>query len=150
MPKPLEASIDIAATPEQVWGIVSDLKRIPEFSPATLRMQPLGRVHTGTWTVHLNRAQHYVYPTTGRVVRYEPNRAIAFRINENRTIWSYTLEPTADGGTHVVQRRDIPRGVSWFSRKATDAALGGEQPFEAALIAGMEETLRNIKAALEH
>ncbi|MET8428241.1 SRPBCC family protein [Nocardia sp. NPDC004860] len=151
MPKTLEASIDIAAAPEQVWSVVADLKRIPEFSPQTLRMLPLGRaVHTGTWTVNLNKAKGYIYPTTSRVVRFEPNRAIAFRMNENRTIWSYTLEPTADGGTKLVQRRDVPSGkLPRWLQFTIDNVFGGEQPFEGALEDGMQVTLGKIKQTVE-
>ncbi|MFF2553975.1 SRPBCC family protein [Nocardia sp. NPDC058058] len=149
MPNTLEATIDIAAAPEQVWNVVSDLKRMPEFSPATVRMQPLGKTKTGTWTLNLNRDGAKFYPTTSRIVRFEPNRAIAFRMNENRTIWSFTLEPTADGGTHLVQRRDIPNGVNPIVRKMIDAVLGGEQVFEANLVTGMNETLGRIKQTVE-
>ncbi|MET9493038.1 SRPBCC family protein [Nocardia sp. NPDC006630] len=148
MPNTLEATIDIAAPPEQVWSIVSDLKRMPEFSPSTVRVLPLGKIRTGTWVVNLNRDGAKYYPTSSRVVRYEPNRAIAYRMNENRTIWSFTLEPT-ETGTRVVQRRDVPNGVSWPVRRMIEAVLGGEQPFEANLVSGMNETLGKIKQTLE-
>ncbi|WP_327142582.1 SRPBCC family protein [Nocardia sp. NBC_01327] len=148
MPNTLEATIDIAAPPEQVWSIVSDLVRMPEFSPNTVRVRPFGKIRTGTWIVNLNRDGAKYYPTTSRVVRYEPNRAIAFRMNENLTIWSFTLEPI-ESGTRVVQRRDIPRGVSWPVRRMIEALLGGEQHFEANLVSGMNETLGKIKKTVE-
>ncbi|WP_067547117.1 SRPBCC family protein [Nocardia crassostreae] len=148
MPKNLEAAIDIAAAPDQAWKVVSDLKRMPEFSPQCIRMQPLGAVKTGTWTINVNRDGRKFWPTTSRVVRFEPNKAIAFRINDNRTIWSFTIEPT-ESGSRLIQRRDCPNGTTWISRKAIERALGGEEPFEVALLAGMNETLGRIKAALE-
>ncbi|WP_216914431.1 SRPBCC family protein [Nocardia noduli] len=148
MPNTLEAVIDIAAPPEQVWKVVSDLKRMPEFSPHTVRMVAIGAPKTGTWTVNWNRDGKKFYPTTSRIVRYEPGRSFAFRMNENFTTWSYTLEPT-ETGTRVTQRRDIPRGVSWPVRKMVDAVLGGEAAFEAKLVAGMNETLGRIKTAIE-
>ncbi|MFE3024920.1 SRPBCC family protein [Nocardia tengchongensis] len=152
LPNVLEASIDIAAAPEQVWGVVSDLQRIREFSPNTLRMQPLGRtVRTGTWTVNLNKAEGYVYPSTSRIVRFEPNHALAFRMNENGTVWSYTLEPTADGGTKLIQRRDVPKGkLPGWLQLTVDKVFGGEAAFEGGLVAGMNETLGRIKETLEH
>ncbi|MBL1072788.1 SRPBCC family protein [Nocardia sp. 2] len=148
MPKNLEATIDIAAAPEQVWNVVSDLKRMPEFSPQCIRMQPLGSVRTGTWTINLNKDGAKVWPTTSRVVRFEPNRAIAFRMTENRTIWSFTLEPTANG-TKVTQRRDVVGNVPWVIRKMIDTTLGGEVNFEDGLVQGMNETLGKIKTAVE-
>ncbi|WP_433660088.1 SRPBCC family protein [Nocardia sp. CA-128927] len=148
MPKNLEAVIDISAPPDQVWAVVSDLKRMPEFSPQCVRMLPLGTPKAGTWVLNLNTDGKKYWPTTARIVRYEPNQAFAFKINENRSIWSYTLEPT-ETGTRLIERRDVPNGTSWFSRKSIDAALGGEAPFEELLVRGMNETLGKIKTVVE-
>ncbi|MEV6556372.1 SRPBCC family protein [Nocardia sp. NPDC051756] len=148
MPKNLEATIDIAAPPDKVWAVVSNLKRMPEFSPQCVRMVPLGTPKAGTWVLNLNTDGKKYWPTTARIVRFEPNQAFAFKINENRSIWSYTLEAT-ETGTRLVERRDVPNGTSWFSRKSIDAALGGEAPFEEALIRGMHETLDKIKTVVE-
>ncbi|ATL71031.1 SRPBCC family protein [Nocardia terpenica] len=151
MPNTLEAAVQIAAPPDRVWAIVSDLRRMPEFSPTTIRMIPLGSPRAGTWTVNLNRdgaKPYYIYPTTSRIVRYEPDRAFAFRMTENGTVWSYTLEP-ADGGTRLVERRDVPIGVRKPVRMMIDRFLGGEEQFEANLMTGMQATLEKIKAAAE-
>ncbi|MBF6546458.1 SRPBCC family protein [Nocardia brasiliensis] len=148
MPQNLEAAIDISAPPEQVWSVVADLKRMPEFSPQLVRIVPLGPTKKGTWTLHLNTDGKQYWPTTGRIVRFEPNQVFAFRINENRSIWSYTLEPTATG-TRLVERRDMSRGTTWLSRKLIATKLGGEVPFESALVRGMTETLEQMKAAVE-
>ncbi|MGN2635544.1 SRPBCC family protein [Nocardia takedensis] len=148
MPEPLEAAIDISAPPERVWQVVSDLRRMPEFSPSTRKMVPLGTPKVGTFTVNWNKIGWKVYPTTSRIVRFEPGKSFAFRMNENFTTWSFTLEPTATG-TRLVQRRDVEDGVSWPVRKAIDALLGGERTFEANLVAGMNETLGRIKKVVE-
>ncbi|MBO0856006.1 MAG: SRPBCC family protein [Nocardia sp.] len=149
MPNPLEATIDIAAAPEQVWAVVSDLGRMPEFSPSTLRMIPLGKPQPGAFTLNLNKVGRKYYPTTSRIVRYERDRAFAFRMNENGTVWSFTLEPT-ESGTRLTERRDIPNGVTKPVRIMIDALLGGEQKFEADLTDGMTATLQKIKAVVEN
>lgn len=148
MPNTLEATVDIAAGPDRVWAVVSDLGRMPEFSPTTVRMIPFGTVHAGTWTLNLNKVRGMYYPTTSRIVRYEPNRAFAFRMNENGTVWSYSLEAT-ESGTRLIERRDVPNGVRKPVRVAIDKFLGGEKQFEGDLVAGMNETLAKIKAAAE-
>ncbi|MBF6426448.1 SRPBCC family protein [Nocardia cyriacigeorgica] len=148
MPNTLEATIDIAAPPEKVWAVISDLKRMPEFSPQCVKMVPLGMPKAGTWTLNFNKDGFKRWPTSSRIVRYEPNQAFAFRMNENRTVWSYTLEPTATG-TRLIERRDVPNGVTWIVRKAIDGVLGGEEAFEAALVQGMNETLAKIKTTVE-
>jgi uncharacterized protein YndB with AHSA1/START domain len=145
---PLETSVDIAATPEQVWAVVSDLERMPEWSPQCTKMKVFGEVREGARTVNLNKDGWKRWPTTARVVRFEPNRAVAFKIVENRMVWSFELEPTA-GGTRLTQRRDTSAGQSAFSRNAIKLALGGEESFESTLVAGMNDTLAKIKAAVE-
>lgn len=146
--QPLEASIDIAAAPEQVWAVVSDLERMPEWSPQCTRMKVFGPVREGAWTLNLNKDGWKRWPTTSRVVRFEPNRAVAFKVVENRMVWSFELEPT-ESGTRLTQRRDVSRGQTAFSRNAIKLALGGESDFETKLLAGMNSSLGKIKAAVE-
>lgn len=148
MTNSLEASIDIAASPQDVWAIVSDLKRMGEWSPQCRRMRVSGEVREGTTTFNLNRKGLLVWPTTSKVIRFEPNKAIAFRINENRSIWSYTLEAT-DTGTRVVERREAPTGTSGLSQFLVKTVFGGADSFEADLVVGMNATLARIKHEAE-
>ncbi|BAH50119.1 SRPBCC family protein [Rhodococcus opacus] len=145
----LEASIDIDATPQDVWAVVSDLKRMGEWSPQCRKMRVLGGVvEEGTKTVNINRKGLLVWPTTSKVVKFQPNKAIAFRILENRTIWSYELEPTS-GGTKVIERREAPTGTSKVSQFLVKTVLGGNEDFEVDLVNGMNTTLARIKSAAE-
>ena len=145
----LEASIDIDATPQDVWAVVSDLKRMGEWSPQCRKMRVLGGVvEEGTKTVNINREGFLVWPTTSKVVKFQPNKAIAFRILENRTIWSYELEPTASG-TKVIERREAPTGTSKVSQFLVKTVLGGNDDFEVDLVNGMNTTLARIKSAAE-
>lgn len=148
MAQPLEASIDIAAAPERVWAVVSDLERMPQWSPQCTRMKVLGSVREGAWTLNFNRDGWKRWPTTSRVVRVKPNREVAFRVIENRAIWSFQIEPTATGST-LIQRREVPNGTSWLSRTLIDLALGGGAEFDVRVEDGMHESLRKIKAAAE-
>lgn len=145
----LEATVDIDATPEKVWAALSDLKRMPEFSPQCRRMIVLGgATREGAHTINLNRQRWKFWPTTSKIVRFEPNKAIAFRIMENRTVWSYLLEPTATG-TKVTERRDAPTGINKATNYAVDKLLGGVPQFEVELLEGMNATLARIKDAVE-
>lgn len=149
LPNNLEASIDIAAPPEKVWSIISDLRRMSEFSPTTRKMIALGGIKDGTFTVNINKDGWKVWPTTSRIVRYVPNTALAFRMNENRTVWSYELAPTA-AGTRVTERRTVdPKGVPGWLLAVIKVSMGAEEQFETALVAGMNETLAQVKAAAE-
>ena len=149
MSKTLEASIDVDASPEQVWKIVSDLKRMGEWSPQCKKMKVFGGdVRKGTTTLNVNRKGLLVWPTTAKVVDFAPNKSIAFRITENKTIWSYTLTPNGTGTT-VVEKREAPTGTSAVSGFLVSKVLGGTEQFDVELIDGMNETLRRIKSESE-
>ncbi|RVW01231.1 SRPBCC family protein [Rhodococcus xishaensis] len=148
MTNTLEASIEIAASPEAVWEIVSDLKRMGEWSPQCRKMLMSGEVREGATTFNINRKGLLVWTTRSKVIRFEPNEAIAFRIKENFTIWSFTLEPTSTG-TRVVQRRETPNGTSKLSQTLVKTIFGGNDSFEAELIVGMNATLARIKNEAE-
>ena len=107
-----------------------------EWSPQCLRMRVFGPVRLGARAVNLNRQGMRVWPSTAKVVRYEPQRAIASRITENRTVWSFELGETPDG-------------LSTRSAFSTDRLLGGSAEFEEGLQRGVEQTLRRIKAEVE-
>jgi uncharacterized protein YndB with AHSA1/START domain len=89
------------------------------------------------------------WTTHGEVVRFDPEREVAFRIDENWAIWSFVLEPLDDGGTRITQRRETPDGLSDLARELIDGFMGGTGPFTEGLRGGMQETLARVKAAAE-
>ena len=146
----LEQTTDIAAPPERVWALVTDVARMASWSPQVLRTFVRGKVvGPGTTFLNLNRQGVKVWPTRAKVVRFEPHRDFAFRIAENHTVWSFHLEPTADGGTRLTQRRETPHGISSLSKVLTKAVLGGQEPFTEELRRGMRQTLERVKAEAE-
>ena len=149
--KLLEESIEIDAPPAQVWALISDPRRMSAFSPQVVRtfVRGKGPVTVGTTFFNLNHRGPLMWPTQAKVVRCTPHTEFAFRVKENWTIWSFTLEPTASGGTRVVQRRETPKGISGVSLGLTKVALGGVTKFTGELQQGMHETLEKIKAAAE-
>ena len=149
-PAQLESTIEIAAPPAQVWALVTDLGRMREWSPMTRHTWVRGgQVRQGARFVNHNGSGWKAWPTTGTVVRFTPHSDFAFRITENRTTWSYTLVPTADGGTSVTSRRETTEGISGLSTTLTRWVLGGVPRFTDELQLGMHETLERIKKAAE-
>ncbi len=144
----LQAEIEINAPVSKVWGLVSDLSRMPEWSPQCRIMKVLGPIRPGTRTVNLNRRGLLFWPTTSVITEVVPERKIAFKIPANTTVWSYELEPTATG-TKVIETRHAENGVTAVSSAMTKAALGGIEPFEKELVEGMNQSLARIKAAAE-
>jgi hypothetical protein len=146
----LEESIEVDATPASVWALVSDVARMASWSPQVVKTVVRGGpVQRGTTFFNLNRRGLLFWPTQAKVVTFEPHRELAFRIKENWTVWSFTLEPTESGGTRVTERRQAPDGISGVSRGLTRLALGGQQVFTDELRSGMRRTLERIKAEAE-
>lgn len=144
----LQAEVEINAPVSKVWNLVSDLSRMPQWSPQCRLMKPLGPVRPGTRTLNLNRRNYLFWPTTSTVTEVVPERKIAFRVNANNTVWSYELEPTATG-TKVVETRHAENGVKAVSTMTVNAVLGGVPEFEKELLEGMNTSLARIKAAAE-
>jgi uncharacterized protein YndB with AHSA1/START domain len=144
----LQAQIDIDAPVAKVWTLVSDLSRMPQWSPQCRLMKALGPVRQGTRTLNLNRRNRLVWPTTCTVTEVIPEKKLAFKVDMNRTIWSYELEPT-ETGTRLVESRHAENGVTAFSNMSINALLGGVPGFERELVDGMNATLSRIKAAAE-
>lgn len=145
----IEASIDIDAPPSAVWAVVSDLKRMSEWSPTTRKMIIFGgEVKEGAKTLNINRAGWKVWPTRSKIKAFEPERRLAFRIPENGTIWSYTLEPT-ESGTRLTESRTAPHGVKKASNALVKVAFGGTEKFENGLEEGIRQTLARIKSEVE-
>jgi uncharacterized protein YndB with AHSA1/START domain len=144
----LQAQIDIDAPVEKVWQLVTDLKRMPEWSPQCRMMRPLGSVRPGTRTINVNRRGRLFWPTTSTVTELLPQRKLAFRVNTNNTIWSYELEPTATG-TRVVESRHAENGVKPLPNLTVEKLFGGVPSFERELVDGMNASLARLKSAAE-
>jgi uncharacterized protein YndB with AHSA1/START domain len=144
----LQAQIDIDAPVGKVWELVSDLSRMPQWSPQCRLMKAFGPLRQGTRTVNFNRRRFLFWPTTSRITEFIPEKKLAFRVNENGTVWSYELEPT-DTGTRLTETRHAENGVKPVSNMAVNALMGGVPSFEAELMEGMNQSLARIKAAAE-
>jgi hypothetical protein len=132
-----------------VWAVITDVERMSEWSQQVVKTKVFGKpVKLGTRFVNLNCRGWKHWPTTARIVRFVPERDMAFRIAENYTVWSFRLEQ-ADGGTLLAHRRETPEGISTLSRVLTKSMLGGTAPFEREMLDGMRETVARIKSDVE-
>lgn len=146
---PIEASIDIAASPAAVWAVVSDLRNMPRWSPQGVKVFQRGATGVGARFLNINRRGPLVWPTRSQIVRFTPEQEIAWRVKDNLTVWSIGLAPNADGGTTVTQRREAPQGISDISVSLTKLAFGGVDSFGAELQRDMQTTLGLIKTEIE-
>jgi uncharacterized protein YndB with AHSA1/START domain len=144
----LQAQIDIAAPPATVWGLISDLRLMPQWSPQCRLMKVRGPLRQGAKTINLNRRGFMFWPTTSQITEFVPEQKLAFRVNENNTVWAYELEATATG-TRLTESRHAENGVKAVSNALVNALMGGVPSFEQELLAGMNDSLERIKAAAE-
>lgn len=146
----IENSIEIDAPPARVWEIVSEVRNAPQWSSQAVTVLALGgRTSLGTRALNINKQGKLIWPTTSRVVEFEPGRRIANRVTENTTLWAFELEPTESGGTRLIERRETPTGVSALSNFLVDKVFGGQVTFSKALDQGVSSSLERIKALAE-
>lgn len=145
----LQAQIDIDAPAAKVWELVSDLDRMPQWSPQCRLMKAFGGpLRQGSKTINLNRRKFLYWPTTSQITEFIPGKKLAFRVNTNGTVWSYELEPT-ETGTRLVESRHAENGVKPLANMTVNALFGGVPNFEGELVEGMNQSLARIKAAAE-
>jgi uncharacterized protein YndB with AHSA1/START domain len=145
-PTPISTTVQIQASPEDVWRVVSDLRRMPEFSPELRKAFVVGKPGVGANIIGINRRKAVVWPTTSKVVRWEPGRAVAWKTRESGATWVYELEATPTG-TAVTGRRVLPKFT--LGTSLLGPAIGGAEGHDAELAAGIRTTLERIRATVE-
>jgi hypothetical protein len=149
-----EVSLHMEARPEDVYALVADVTRMPEFSPEVLECTWLdgatgpavGARFKATNKVG-NRPSWHNKPV---VTVVEPARQFSFARTEKfagTVEWTYRFEVDGDG-TLVTESYDVTTELSpigWF----VIGVLFGRKDRRADLHAGMETTLQRMRAAVE-
>src|SRR4051812_7037859 len=99
-------SIDIAASPQRVWDLLEDVRRLPEYSESTqeVREAPERLTAVGQEYVQVGRLLGVKLTSRWRVTAIEPERLLS---NEGslapgvRYTLTQRLEPLPDGGTRL-------------------------------------------------
>ena len=150
-PTPLACTVEIAAPVARVWEVVADVTRMPDFSPELRRLWVLGRRPAGAslqgaTLLGVNRRGLAVWPTTSRVVRWVPERAVAWKTRESGATWSYELEPTSTG-TRLTARRELPSFT--LGTTLLGPLIGGAAGHDRERGEGLRTTLERIRAVVE-
>lgn len=145
-PLAVDATVEMNATPEAVWSVLSDPRRMPEFSPELRKAITFGKPGLGQNILGLNRRKAVAWPTTSKIVRWEPQRAIAWKTRESGATWVYELTPTATG-TSVSGRRVLASYT--IGSRLMVPFLGGAAGHDHELADGIRQTLERIKAVVE-
>jgi uncharacterized protein YndB with AHSA1/START domain len=141
------ATIEIAASPEEVYDLVADIGRMPEWSPETYRAHWLGGATSAAPGVRFrgwNKAGPLRWFTDPVIDVAERGVELAFTttfLGRGRlTTWRYRMRPAAGGGTELEE--------SWEERWSLLARVLPSARKEQ-IQRGMEATLARIKAAAE-
>jgi uncharacterized protein YndB with AHSA1/START domain len=116
----LSASTEVRASAEQVYAVVSDVTRIPEWSPETKRAEWLSPERFRAW----NRRRLGRWKTEANIVAVEPARKFSFIVQVmggDWTQWTYLIEPgSAPETTRLTETVRmciaLPLGVLAFER----------------------------------
>jgi uncharacterized protein YndB with AHSA1/START domain len=152
--KQISVSVDVAASPETVWTLISDLERMGEWSPECTGVRwagnapgpagpSVGAVFKGKNAIGIRR-----WSTKGTIVAADQNRKLAWdtaALGLPVARWTYAIEPSG-GGCRVTETWDDKRGalinfVGPITTGVKDRISHNE--------AGMRTTLERLKAAAE-
>jgi len=147
--KTVTAKIEIGAPPEQVWAVLTDLSRYPQWNPHIRR--GTGQVAAG------NRLTLRMYPPKGRAVTIRPlvlaavpgaewRMRAGFPGTVGRLIFTgeHSFMLTAvGGGTHFVQSETFRGALVPFIGKALTAAQHSFQEHNEALKKRVESQNRH-------
>jgi uncharacterized protein YndB with AHSA1/START domain len=150
----VEVPIEIAAAPERVWAIVSDISVMPGISSELLAVEwldgwsgpGLGARFTGR-----NRNEAFgVWSTESVIVEYDPPRVFAWAVGDPQwpsAIWRFSLEPR-DGGTLLRQWMQMGPGRSGLSF-AIDRMPDKEQKIVFVRLRELEGSMGATLAAIK-
>lgn len=150
-PSPDAVTLRIAAAPEHIYAIVSDVVHMGRLSPECTGGKWLDGAtapEVGARFKGRNKRGIARWSTTNRVVAADPGRAFAFETQQSGMRWSYTLAPDGEG-TLVTEQRERFKDRTLLATVFTRFALGGVDDHDDELRAGMRATLERLKAVAE-
>jgi uncharacterized protein YndB with AHSA1/START domain len=142
---------EIVAPADRVWEMVADVTRMGQWSPENVGATWLGGATgpaPGARFRGKNRNGKRSWKTTGTIVESEPGRRFGFRVTAmglKSSEWHYQFDPTSSG-CRVTESWIDQRGA--IVRTAGRLTTGVDHDATSTR-AGMEQTLRQLKAVAE-
>jgi Polyketide cyclase / dehydrase and lipid transport len=149
-----EVSTVLAARPEDVYALVADVTRTPEFSPEVSSVRWLDGATEPVVGARFESVNTAVNGRTWKnrpvITVAEPGREFAFTRTEpfaGTITWRYRLEPVQEG-TRVTESYTVERPVSRLGWLVIEKLFAGTDR-RTALRDGMRTTLERLRSALE-
>ena len=141
------ASVDVEASPDEVWALISDVTRIGEFSPECQRAEwtegegaEVGNKFRG-----YNKSGDYEWNAECIITAAEPGAEFTYSVPpgfDAATTWSFRIEEI-DGGSRITESFDAPLLAM------PDVYPGQIEGRCAQLQGAIERTVDNLKRTLE-
>ena len=120
-------TLHIDAPPDEIWGLVSDITKMGEYSPEVIKAEWIGGA-TGPaigarYRGHVKRNENWpaLYWTTCEITECVPGEVFEFAVmmgDRRVNTWRYEFHATEDGGTDVTESFDL--GDNLFTKTNYD------------------------------
>jgi polyketide cyclase/dehydrase/lipid transport protein len=149
-------SVVVAASPDTLYDLVSDVTRTGEWSPVCTACwwdegaaPSAGGPAVGAWFTGRNVTPERTWETRSQVVVADRGREFAFVVGEGWVRWGYTFTPVEDG-TRLTEHWDfLPAGIARFSERFGDDAQRQIDERTRAAHTGIPATLAAIRRIAE-
>lgn len=144
-----EASLQIDASADHLYGIVTDIAHMGRLSPECTGGEWLDGAHEPTVGARFkghNKRGFARWSTTNTVVAADRDREFAFETKQSGTRWRYRFEPDGDA-TLVTESREACADRPLVAKVFATLLLGGVGGHENEMRQGMVDTLGRLKEA---
>lgn len=150
-PRTYQESIEIAASPEAVYALVSDIARTGEWSPVCQQCwwEEGDGPRVGARFTGRNVTAERTWETTSMVTAAEAGREFAWEVGKGLVRWGYRMEPV-EGRTRLTESWEFTTaGLEYFASAFGDEAQGRADAATRAAHDGIPATLEAIKRIAE-
>jgi ribosome-associated toxin RatA of RatAB toxin-antitoxin module len=144
-------SVLVAATPQEVYAVVSDVTRTGEWSPVCQECwwDEGDGPHVGAFFTGRNVTVDRTWETRCEVVAAKEGRAFGWSVSDGNVYWTYTMQ-AVDGGTELTESWEFtPKGHEFFELRFGDAAAAQIAQRQQAARDGIAATLATMKKIIE-
>lgn len=147
-----QESVVVAAAPEVLFDLVTDIGRTGEWSPICTGCwwdDPAEAGRVGAWFTGRNELPHRTWETRSKVVVADRPNEFAFLVGDGFVRWGYTFEPARDATLVTESWHFLPAGIEMFHQKYGERAGTEIEARTQAAHTGIPETLASIKRIAE-